>query len=126
MPKPTEKVVFDDFAKIPKLAKWKYKDGDDTLMFAQAVREYRECNAMEATIKARKKEISEALVAAMIVSGQKRAGVDDVPVTLARGKNSKIDAMLLLQKGVDSDTINECTVIKEYDYVTVGKAEAGE
>jgi hypothetical protein len=58
----------------------------------------------------------------MIAAKVKTAAVDQVPVTLAEGRNARIDAKKLLEKGVSSDVILFATVSNEYNYVVFGKA----
>lgn len=94
--------------------------------FAALVRESREVGGMIKVLKARKDEISEELIPAMMTARVKSVSVDGASVTLARGKNVRIDGKLLLEKGVSSDIILYATVEKTYDYVTVGGGHEAE
>jgi hypothetical protein len=87
--------------------------------FKDLVEERREITSMIKTLKERGEEIGEILCSAMIVAGQKKLAVGSLNITLAQGRNSRIDGKKLLEKGVSSDVIVYATVSTTYDYVTI-------
>jgi len=99
-----------DYTNYPKL-----KKGD----FADMVREQGEVSSMMSSLKVRHKELGDALTAAMIVAKAKKVMVDSFRITCSGGRNSQIDGARLLARGVASDVIVACTVIKTYNYVVV-------
>jgi len=74
---------------------------------------------MMSSLKARHKELGDILTAAMVVAKVKKVMVDNFRITCSDGHNSQIDGSKLLAKGVSSDVIVACTVIKTYSYVVV-------
>ena len=91
--------------------------------FPALVKEQAELKAMLKTLETRADEIKDLLAPMMIVAHAKHIQVDD-PLdpeisyrsSLCHGKNTRIDAMRLLNKGVKSDVIKASTVVKEYDW----------
>lgn len=50
--------------------------------------------------------------------------VDKYQVTIAEGSNSNLSKELLLEAGVDADTLEACTVSKKYTYILVTEVKA--
>lgn len=87
--------------------------------FKKLVEEHRDITDQEKALKARKDEIKEALLPAMIAAKQRRLLVGKLRVLQYTGSSSQISGRKLLENGVASDIIVKSTVTTQYDAVRV-------
>lgn len=72
------------------------------------------------------KALDEQLLPLVRDAGEKRILVDDIRLTLCKGRSVVIDKKKLLLAGVDIDVILACTVVKEYDYIQTKPVAEGD